>query len=68
MNASVHIYVQRRPVRLLRTSFNALGALALAGVFAWSAGWLETERGLWVLSAGTGTMYGTLFTLTVSCA
>lgn len=60
------MYVQRRPVRLLRTSFNALCALLLAGVFGWSAGWLESERGLWVLSAGTGIMYGAIFTLTVS--
>lgn len=66
MNASMHIYVQRKPVKLLRTSFNALCAILLAGVFAWSAGWLESERGLWVLSAGTGVMYGALFTLTVS--
>lgn len=39
-------------------------AILLAGVFAWSAGALQTEQGLWVLSAGTGVMYGALFTLT----
>jgi MFS family permease len=64
MNASLHIYVQRRPVKLLRASFNAMCAVLLAGVFAWSAGALQSEEGLWVLSAGTGVMYGALFTLT----
>ena len=65
MNASMHVYVQRKPVILLRGTFNAICAILLAGVFAWSAGWLEGEEGLWVLSAGTGVMYGALFTLTV---
>lgn len=58
--------VRKRPIRLYRSSFAALCSLILAAVYAWNAGWLESEKGLWVLSGGVGTFYGALFTLTVS--
>ncbi|RSH83997.1 putative monocarboxylate transporter mch1 [Saitozyma podzolica] len=63
-NAPTHLFVQKKKVRLRRSTFAALCALALAAVLAWSAGWLEEEPRLWVLSAGTGMLYGALFTLT----
>lgn len=65
-NAPTHLFVQKKKVRLRRSTFAALCALALAAVLAWSAAWLEDEPRLWVLSAGTGMLYGALFTLTVS--
>jgi len=49
-----------------RSVFAALCAILLAAVFGWCSGYLKTERGLWVLSAGTGGLYGALFTLSVS--
>jgi hypothetical protein len=49
-----------------RSIFAALCAILLAGVFGWCSGYLRTERGLWALSAGTGGLYGALFTLSVS--
>jgi len=58
--------VRKRPIRLYRSSFAALCSLILAAVYAWNAGWLDSEKGLWVLSGGVGTFYGALFTLTVS--
>jgi hypothetical protein len=64
-NAPTHLFVQKKKVRLRRSTFAALCALALAAVLAWSAAWLEEEPRLWFLSAGTGMLYGALFTLTV---
>jgi hypothetical protein len=49
-----------------RSIFAALCAILLAAVFGWCSGYLRTEKGLWVLSAGTGGLYGALFTLSVS--
>lgn len=46
--------------------FAALCSAILAAIYAWSAGMLESEAGLWVLSGGVGTFYGALFTLSVS--
>lgn len=60
------VFVRQRPIRLYRSMFAALCSVILAGVYAWSAGWLDSEKGLWVLSGGVGTFYGALFTLTVS--
>lgn len=65
-NAPTHVYIQKRPIRMYRSTSAALCSLILAGVYAWSAGWLQTEKGLWVLSGGVGLFYGALFTLTVS--
>ena len=64
-HAPSHVMVRKRPIRLYRSSFAALCSLILAAVYAWNAGWLETEKGLWILSGGVGTFYGALFTLTV---
>ena len=61
-----HLYVRKRKVRLTRGAFVAICSFVLAAVFAWSAGMLSSESGLWVLSGGVGSLYGALFTLTVS--
>lgn len=61
-----HLFIRKRKVRLSRSAFAAVCSLVLAGVFAWCAGWLRNEGGLWVLSGGVGALYGALFTLTVS--
>jgi hypothetical protein len=61
-----HIWVRKDKVRLTRSAYAALCAVVLAGVFALSAGELESESGLWILSGGTGVFYGALFTLLVS--
>lgn len=53
-----------RRFRLLRTSFNAICCVALGLVFLWTAGFLESESRLWILSAGVGALYGAIFTLT----
>ncbi|RXK42690.1 hypothetical protein M231_00246 [Tremella mesenterica] len=58
-----HLFVRQKPVIVSRSVYAGICGIFLAGVFAWSAGWLESERGLWVLSAGTGALYGSLFTL-----
>lgn len=63
-----HLFIRKRKVRLSRSAFAAVCSLVLAGVFAWCAGWLGNEGGLWVLSGGVGALYGALFTLTVSSA
>jgi hypothetical protein len=60
-----HIFVQRSPVILRRSTLAALCALALAGVYAWNAMWLDSEAWLWILSGGVGALYGALFTITV---
>lgn len=65
-DSPTHLFIRKRKQRLSRSMYAALCAIALAAVFAWSAGLLETERGLWVLSGGTGALYGALFTLAVS--
>ena len=65
-HAPPHQFVRKRRQILPRSMYAALSALLLAGVFGWSSGFLKTERGLWVLSAGTGGLYGALFTLSVS--
>jgi hypothetical protein len=50
---------------LVKRSTLAAGCVAvLLAVFLWGAVGLETERGLWVISAGVGSMYGAVFTLT----
>jgi hypothetical protein len=64
--APTHLFVRKRKQRMSRSVFAALSAVLLALIFGWCAGYLQTERGLWVLSAGTGGLYGALFTLTVS--
>lgn len=61
-----HKFVRTSPVRLWRTTFAAICALIMGLVFAVEGAFLQTERGLWVLSAGVGSMYGALFTITVS--
>jgi len=65
-HAPTHLYIRKRKQRLSRSLFAALCAVLLAGIFGWSAGYLQSEKGLWVLSAGTGGFYGALFTLSVS--
>ncbi|WVW81265.1 hypothetical protein I302_103256 [Kwoniella bestiolae CBS 10118] len=59
-----HLFIRKRPVRLSRSAFAAISGSTLGLVFAWSAGYL-TGKGedLSVLSAGTGAMYGAIFTL-----
>jgi len=65
-HAPTHLFVRKRKYRISRSMFAAICAICLAGVFGWCAGYLRSERGLWVLSAGTGGLYGALFTLSVS--
>lgn len=65
-NAPTHLFVRKRKYKMSRSMFAALCAILLAAVFGWCSGYLKTERGLWVLSAGTGGLYGALFTLSVS--
>nr|XP_019014016.1 uncharacterized protein I206_00093 [Kwoniella pini CBS 10737]OCF52797.1 hypothetical protein I206_00093 [Kwoniella pini CBS 10737] len=61
---SSHLFIRKRPVRLSRSAFAALAGASLGLIFAWSAGMLgDTGARLSVLSAGTGAMYGTIFTL-----
>ena len=62
------LYIRKRKVRLTRSAFAAICSFVLAAIFAWSAGMLSSEGGLWVLSGGVGALYGALFTLTVSLA
>ena len=59
-------FVRKRPIILYRSMLATICTAILAGVYAWSAGYLESEKGLWVLSGGVGTLYGALFTVTVS--
>lgn len=66
-DAPSHLFIRKRKQRLSRSMYAALCCVFMAAVFGWSAGLLETERGLWVLSGGTGSLYGALFTLAVSC-
>lgn len=63
-DAPTHLFVRKRKQIMPRSIFAAISAVILAAVFGWSAGFLKSERGLWVLSAGTGGLYGALFTLT----
>jgi hypothetical protein len=65
-DAPSHLFVRKRPIILSRAMFAALCSAILAAIYAWSAGMLESEAGLWVLSGGVGTFYGALFTLSVS--
>lgn len=63
-SASGPVARRARGFRLLRTSFNAICCVALGLVFLWTAGFLDSEPRLWVLSAGVGALYGAIFTLT----
>lgn len=65
-NAPAHVFVQKKRIWLRRSSFAVLAIVALAAVCAYAAGVLQSEEGLWVVSAGTGSLYGTIFTLTAS--
>lgn len=64
--APTHLFVRKRKQIIPRSVYAAICAVMLAAVFGWCAGYLQTESGLWVLSAGTGGLYGALFTLSVS--
>lgn len=64
-DAPDHMFIRKRKQILPRSLYAAISALLLAAIFGWSSGFLKTERGLWVLSAGTGGLYGALFTLSV---
>ena len=66
MTLRSHKFVRDRPVKMYRSMFAGICSMLLALILAWCAGLLETERGLWVLSAGVGLAYGCLFTLSVS--
>lgn len=51
--------------RHVRRSTLAAGCVAvLLGVYIWGGVGMASERGLWVVSAGVGSMYGAVFTLT----
>lgn len=65
-DAPAHVFVQKKRIWLRRSSFAVLAIVALAAVCAYAAGVLQSEEGLWVVSAGTGSLYGTIFTLTAS--
>ena len=65
-DAPTHLFIRKRPIKLYRSMFAAICSVGLSLIYAWSAGWLKSERGLWVLSGGVGTLYGAVFTLTVS--
>lgn len=65
-DAPEHLFIRKRKVLLNRSALAAIMAFFLGMVFAYTAGLLGTESGLWVLSFGVGSMYGGLFTLTVS--
>ncbi|ORX35110.1 major facilitator superfamily domain-containing protein [Kockovaella imperatae] len=58
-----HKFIRTRPVIMYRSVFAGICSVILAMLLAWCAGVLQTEKGLWVLSAGVGTAYGFLFTL-----
>lgn len=64
-DAPTHLFVRKRRQILPRSLYAAISAMILAAIFGWSSGFLKSERGLWVLSAGTGGLYGALFTLSV---
>lgn len=64
-HAPTHQFVRKRRQILPRSMYAAISAAILAAVFGWSSGFLKSEKGLWVLSAGTGGLYGALFTLSV---
>jgi hypothetical protein len=53
-----------RRVLVKRSTLAAGCVTALLAVFLWGAIGLKSERGLWVISAGVGSMYGAVFTLT----
>ncbi|WRT63169.1 uncharacterized protein IL334_000072 [Kwoniella shivajii] len=62
--APIHLFIRKRPVRLSRSVFASLTALVLGSIYAFSAGFLvDTGAPLSVLSAGSGAMYGAIFTL-----
>ncbi|WWC90200.1 uncharacterized protein L201_005133 [Kwoniella dendrophila CBS 6074] len=64
VNQPTHLFIRKRPVRLSRSAFAALSGTILGLVFAWSAGFLNGKgETLSVLSAGSGAMYGAIFTL-----
>lgn len=53
------------PTKLRRSTLVATCCALLALIFAYSAGVLESVKGIWVLSLGVGWLYGALFTLAV---
>lgn len=67
-DAPSHYFVQKKPILMRRSMFAGICAGLLALVFAWAAGWLGAEGSLWILSLGVGSLYGALFTLSVSFA
>ncbi|KAL1407246.1 hypothetical protein Q8F55_006664 [Vanrija albida] len=62
--APSHYFVQQEPIILSRSAFCSLCTVGLGAVLAWSAAYLDDEPHFWVLSAGVGTLYGAIFTLT----
>lgn len=55
---------RRRGFSAKRSTLTVVCMVIETAVFAYTAGFLETEKGLWVLSVGMGAMYGAIFTLT----
>lgn len=65
-DAPSHYFVQKTPIIMRRSMLAAICSGLLALVFAWAAGWLGSEGMLWILSLGVGSLYGAIFTLSVS--
>jgi hypothetical protein len=59
-----HAESQRRRFSAKRSTLTVLCMAIETAVYVYTAAFLQTERGLWVLSAGMGAMYGAIFTLT----
>lgn len=55
---------RRRGLSAKRSTLTVLCMGIETAVYVYTAAFLKTEKGLWVLSAGMGAMYGAIFTLT----